>query len=210
MRTTARLVTALLATTLLTAVPTGAHAGIRTFTPPQPTTYLTSATITSTPKAWHLEVRTKRPGQVRHYEIWIDTAGPHGRKGADFLVSLNSGELHVFRLRGKKLAKGYAITCGAKTSTLASGPGLRFTLPQRCLTYFESDQMSVERLRARFAVVGIEPDGSSLGHCETSWSPASGKADFHRWVANTAEHPDFLDHDAHEEDPQVKPFSSTC
>lgn len=209
MRTTISLTTALLAAALLSVVPGPARAETRTFTPPEPTSYLKSATVTSTPKAWRFVVRTKKPAQVRHYEIHLDTAGAHGHPGADIMVSLNGDDLRIFRLTGKKVTRGYAVTCGATSKPLVGEPGRVFRLPQRCVTYYETDDFTVERLRARFAVVGVEPDGSSLGACSTSWSPGPGRLRFHPWVANTAQHPagdagsaDYLD--------GVKPFSSTC
>lgn len=169
-----------LALTLLQAAAPGADAATRTFTPPTPQEYLTSTTVTSTPTRWRFEIRTPRFEDVGRYRWAIDTPGPHTHRGAEFLLSTDLGRPVLRRLPRASGAGSYVAACpGTRRGLLPLRDGVPtgvwVSLPQDCLTFYQTDDARVPALRVRVAVDGT--DGSSF-------SPGQGGSVFHALVAN--------------------------
>ncbi len=177
--------TVLLAALLQVAAPP-AQAQSKTFKPATPQEYLSSTTVISKPKRWRFEIRTPRFEDVGRYRWAIDTPGPHTHPGAEFLLSHDLGKPVLRRLPKASGAGSYVAACpGAKRGLLplknGVPTGVWVSLPQDCLTYYQTDDARVESLRVRVAVDGTD---------STSYSPAAGALKFHALVAN---HPAALD-----------------
>ena len=177
-RVGARVLAAVLVAVLLpaaTAAPVQAES--KTFKPPVKREYITSLTVISKPKVWRFEARTPRSlDDVISYTWFIDTPGPHTHQGAEFRLRLEGGEVKLFRRTTKSAQGEYAAACpGQKSGLLKDEDGHYISIPQDCLTYYQTDDFRVEKLAVRLAVEGLE---------ETSWSPKKAPFAFHALVKN--------------------------